>query len=205
MKNCILGKKLGMTQLIQEDGNVEPVTVIEAGPCTVIEKKTTDKHGYDALVLGYVNLKEKKQNNPIKGHYKRVGVEPKRYVKEFRVDDTATFEEKSELTVEQFEVDQVVNVRSRSIGKGFAGTIKRHNFSRGPMTHGSKNHRLPGSIGGGTDPGRVIKGTRMGGHMGDRNVTVANLKVLKIDSEKNLLFIKGAVPGKKNNVVEIVG
>ena len=203
MEKFILGKKLGMTQLIQESGEVVPVTVIDAGPCAVVELRTKENNGYVSILLGYEDLKEKHTNKPKSGFFKKQTVKPKKYLKEFRVESTDGYELNAEINVSVFEENERVNVKSKSIGRGFAGTIKRHNFTRGPMSHGSKNHRLPGSIGAGTDPARVFKGTKMGGHMGNQFVTVKGLLVVKVDAEKGLIYIKGAVPGKKNNLVEI--
>jgi len=201
MKKFCLAKKIGMTQYIDEDGGVTPVTLLELEPSTVINVKTVDNDGYEAVVVGYQKVDEGKLTKPRQGFFKNLDVSSYKSVKEFRVEDVLSFEKNSEITFEQFSEELEVSVRSRSIGRGFAGTIKRHNFSRGPMSHGSKNHRMPGSIGGGTDPGRVFKGTRMGGHYGDAKVTIKNLKVVKI--EGNVIYLKGSVPGKKNNLVEI--
>lgn len=203
MQKFILGKKIGMTQIIQDSGVVVPVTVIKAGPCAVVDIRTQEKNGYMAILLGYEDLKEKHLNMPKSGYFKKQAVVPKKYLKEFRVDSTDNYELNGVVDISVFSEDDEVCVKSKSIGKGFAGTVKRHNFSRGPMTHGSKNHRLPGSIGAGTDPARVFKGTKMGGHMGNQFVTVKGLVIVKVDSEKGLLYIKGSVPGKKNNLVEI--
>ncbi len=203
MQKFILGKKIGMTQIIQDSGVVVPVTVIKAGPCAVVDIRTQEINGYMAILLGYEDLKEKHLNMPKSGYFKKQAVVPKKYLKEFRVESTDNYELNGVVDISVFSEDDEVCVKSKSIGKGFAGTVKRHNFSRGPMTHGSKNHRLPGSIGAGTDPARVFKGTKMGGHMGNQFVTVKGLVIVKVDSEKGLLYIKGSVPGKKNNLVEI--
>jgi large subunit ribosomal protein L3 len=205
MKKYILGRKIGMTQVMEADGIVVPVTVLSVGPCKVVKVNSTEKEGYDAVVLGYDEVSEKRVNKAVSGFFKKINQSPLRVIREFRVDaaDAAKFSVGQEISAGLFAVDENVDVRSKSIGKGFAGTIKRHGFSRGPMTHGSKNHRLPGSIGGGTTPGRVIKGKKMPGHMGDANVTVKNLRVAFVDGEKGILYVKGAVPGKKGNLVEI--
>jgi len=203
MKKFILGKKIGMTQIIEDSGEVVPVTVLEVEPCKIVDLRTSEKNGYEAVVVGSGVPKEDKLNKPMKGYFKSKKVDPAKVLKEFRVDSTESYEINQEVSLDQFEKDEKVNVKSKSIGRGFAGTIKRHGFARGPMTHGSKNHRLPGSIGAGTDPARVFKGTRMGGHMGDEFVTTKNLVVVRVDSQKGVILIKGSVPGKKNNLVEI--
>jgi len=203
MKKFLIGKKIGMTQLLDSDGKVCPATVLTLEPCEVIDFKTSEQHGYDAVVVGYGDIKEKHLNKPQEGFFKRLKKSPKKYVKEFRVDDVDSYREKNTLDGSDFEANETVSVRSKSIGKGFAGTVKRHGFGRGPMTHGSKNHRMPGSIGGGTYPGRVMKGKRMGGHMGDEFVTIRNLSVLEVNNEENYIIIKGAIPGKKNNIVTV--
>ena len=202
MKKFILGRKLGMTQIIDENGLVDNVTAVASEGCSVVDLRTAKKNGYNAVILGYENSK-KSLNKPKEGYFKSLKADPKKIIKEFRVDSTDSYDLNQIITLGVFEKNEKVNVKSKSNGKGFAGTIKRHNFSRGPMTHGSKNHRMPGSIGGGTDPGRVMKGTKMGGHMGNENVTVKNLEVIKIDIDKGFIFLKGAVPGKKNSLVEI--
>jgi large subunit ribosomal protein L3 len=202
MKKFILGKKIGMTQISTEDGNIVPVTVIQAGPCSVVSLlKKTETEG--TVVLGYEERKEKSCNKPQIGFFKSIEQTPKRFLRGFKVKNIADFTISQVLDLTSFEGVEAVDVRGRSIGKGFAGTIKRHNFRRGPRSHGSKNYRAPGSIGAGTTPGRVLKGKRMAGHMGDRIVTLKNLSLVKLDSEKGLLFLKGAVPGKRNALVEI--
>lgn len=201
MNKFCLAKKIGMTQFIDEEGIVSPVTVLELEPACVIKFKTKDKDGYDAVVVGYNQVNPEKLNKPDRGLFSKLGTAFYKHIKEFRVNETSEYELAKSIDFSQFSDESDLTVRSRSIGKGFAGTIKRHNFSRGLMSHGSKSHRLPGSIGGGTDPGRVFKGLRMGGHHGDARVTVKNLKIVKIVD--NLLYLKGSVPGKKNNLVEI--
>jgi large subunit ribosomal protein L3 len=205
MKKVILGKKIGMTQIILESGEVVPVTIVDAGPCHVLDLMTEEKNGYKAVLLAYESVKEKKLNKSIKGLYKKHGVDCKRFLKEYRVENFDGYEVKKEITVDIFDENDEVSVRSRSIGKGFAGTIVEHNFSRGPMTHGSKNHRRPGSIGAGTDPGRVYKGQKMARRRGNKMVFVKGLKVMVVDKENNKLFIKGAIPGKSGNLVEVIG
>jgi len=198
----IIGKKLGMTQLFdQESGVVTPVTVIEAGPCPVVQVRTTEVDGYSALQLAYGEIKERKLSKPEVGHLKHAGVAPHRHLIEFR--DAEGFAAGETVTVEAFEVGDRVKVSGRSKGKGFAGTIKRHNFGRGPKSHGSHNVRAPGSIGASATPSRVFKGIRMAGHMGDERVTQRGLRVAEIDAERNLLLIAGAVPGSVGGIVEI--
>ena len=202
MSKGIIGKKLGMTQLFdQESGVVTPVTVIEAGPCPVVQVRTTEADGYSALQLAYGEIKERKLSKPEVGHLKHAGVAPHRHLVEFR--DAEGFAAGETVTVEAFEVGDRVKVSGRSKGKGFAGTIKRHNFGRGPKSHGSHNVRAPGSIGASATPSRVFKGIRMAGHMGDERVTQRGLRVAEIDAERNLLLIAGAVPGSVGGIVEV--
>jgi large subunit ribosomal protein L3 len=202
MSTGIIGTKLGMTQLFdQESGVVTSVTVIEAGPCPVVQVRTPDVDGYTALQLAYGEIKEKKLSKPEAGHLKHAGVAPHRHLVEFR--DADGFAVGETVTVEAFEAGQSVKVSGRSKGKGFAGTIKRHNFSSGPKSHGSHNVRAPGSIGASATPSRVFKGMRMAGHMGDHRVTQRGLKVAEIDAERNLLLIAGSVPGSVGGIVEI--
>ena len=198
----IIGRKIGMTQLFdQESGIVTPVTVIEAGPCPVVHVRTLDVDGYTALQLAYGEVKERKLSKPETGHLKHAGVAPHRHLVEFR--DAEGFAAGETVTVEAFEVGERVKVSGRSKGKGFAGTIKRHNFGRGPKSHGSHNIRQPGSIGASATPSRVFKGMRMAGHMGDQRVTQRGLRVAEVDAERNLLLIAGAVPGSVGSIVEI--
>jgi large subunit ribosomal protein L3 len=198
----IIGRKIGMTQLFdQESGVVTPVTVIEAGPCPVVHVRTPDVDGYTALQLAYGEVKERKLSKPEVGHLKHAGVEPHRHLVEFR--DAEGFAAGETVTVEAFEVGDRVKVSGRSKGKGFAGTIKRHNFGRGPKSHGSHNVRAPGSIGASATPSRVFKGIRMAGQMGDARVTQRGLRVAEVDAERNLLLIAGAVPGSVGGIVEI--
>lgn len=203
MINTILGRKLGMTQIFDEEDNVVPVTVIEAGPCVISQVKTVDKDGYNAVQLGFGDIAEKKLNKPAKGHFKQAKVEPKRYLREVRIDQTEEVKVGDTVSVENFQDAKVVDVTGTSKGKGFQGTIKRWNFNSGPTTHGSRNQRRPGSIGQCAYPGRVRKGLHMSGHMGDERVTVKNLAVVRVDAEQNLLLVKGAVPGSKNALVQI--
>lgn len=202
MQKAILGKKLGMTQIFNQDGQVVPVTVIEAGPCVVVQKKNQETDNYNAVQLGFYDIAEKKVNKPMQGHFKKANVAAKRYLAEFKFDDTESYEVGQEIKADVFSVGEVVDVTGTSKGKGFAGSIKRHNQSRGPMAHGSRHHRAPGSLGA-TGPQRVFKGHNLPGRMGGEKVTTQNLKVIKVDAERNLLLIKGAIPGAKGSLVTI--
>ena len=200
----ILGKKLGMTQIFNNEGERVPVTVIEAGPCPVIQIKTEQVDGYNAVQLGYGAIREKRVNKAQREVFRRVEAKPKRVLKEFRVDDPGAFELGKTVEVGMFKEGDLVKVTGRSKGKGFAGVIKRHGFRDGPKTHGQSNRlRAPGSIGASSSPSRVWKGQRMAGRMGNERKTVKNLKVFQVDAERNLLIIKGAVPGPRNGVVWI--
>ena len=203
MVNTILGRKIGMTQVWDDQDNVVPVTVILAGPCTVSQVKTTETDGYEAVQIGFGDIKAKHVNKPLAGHFAAQGVEPMRYLREVRVEDASQYSTGDKVTVADFAEVKAVDVTGTSKGKGFQGTIKRWNFLRGPMTHGSRNHRRPGSIGQCAYPARVRKGLHMAGHMGDERVTVKNLKLVRIDEEQNLMLVKGAVPGGKNAIVSI--
>ena len=203
MVNTILGRKLGMTQVWDEDDNVVPVTVIQAGPCTISQVKTKATDGYEAVQIGFGEIKPKRVNKPLAGHFKTQGVEPMRYLREVRVEDASEYKTGDQVTVEIFADSKAVDVTGTSKGKGFQGTIKRWNFSRGPMTHGCRNQRKPGSIGQCAYPARVRKGLHMAGHMGNERVTVKNLKLVRVDAEQNLLLVKGAVPGGKNALVQV--
>ncbi|ELR98836.1 50S ribosomal protein L3 [Gloeocapsa sp. PCC 73106] len=200
----ILGTKLGMTQIFdQEAGTAIPVTVVQAGPCkvTLIKTKLTD--GYDSIQLGYQEVKEKALNKPELGHLRKSEAPPLRHLKEYRVPDTSSYELGQDLKADIFSVGDLVDVAGNSIGRGFAGYQKRHNFKRGPMSHGSKNHRQPGSTGAGTTPGRVYPGKRMAGRYGGKQVTIRKLEIVVIDAEKNVIAIKGAIPGKKGTLLNI--
>ena len=203
MQKAILAKKLGMTQIFDETGKVIPVTVIEAGPNAVIQKKTVENDGYEAVQVGFVDLKDKKTNKPTKGHFAKAGVTPKKFIKELRLDDVSSFNVGDEIKADIFAEGDKVDVAGISKGKGYAGTIKRWGQHRGPMTHGSGYHRGPGSMGMCSDPGRVFKGKRLPGHMGVERVTIQNLAVVKVDAEKNLVLIKGGVPGPKGGLLII--
>ncbi|MEZ2236598.1 MAG: 50S ribosomal protein L3 [Microcoleus anatoxicus] len=200
----ILGTKLGMTQVFDAEGKAIPVTVIQAGPCTVTQIKTKPTDGYSAVQIGYSEVKPKALNKPELGHLAKSGANPLRHLQEYRLEDTSSFELGQQLKADAFAPGQIVDVIGTSIGKGFAGFQKRHNFKRGPMSHGSKNHREPGSIGPGTTPGRVYPGKRMAGRMGNVQVTVRKLTIVRVDTERNLLLIKGAVPGKAGALVNVV-
>ncbi len=203
MKKAIIGKKVGMTQIFDENGRVIPVTVVEAGPCVVVQKKTVETDGYDAIQVGFGELREKLVNKPRKGHFAKAGVSLRRTLKEFRMEDVANYNAGDEIKVDTFEIGDKVDVSGVSKGKGFQGTIKRWNASRGPMSHGSKFHRAPGSMGAASDPSRTFKNKRMPGHMGAKNTTVLNLEVVKIMPEKNIILIKGGIPGPNKGTVVI--
>lgn len=202
MEKAILGKKLGMTQVFTQEGEVVPVTVIEAGPCVVVQKKSQETDGYESIQLGFGEVKERRINKPLQGHFKKANVAPKKYLAEFRLKDITSYEVGQEIKADVFATGEFVDVTGTSKGKGFAGSIKRHNQSRGPMSHGSRYHRGPGSLGA-VDPARVFKGQTLPGRMGGETVTVQNLQVVKVDSEKNLLLVKGAIPGAKGSLVTI--
>ncbi len=203
MCNTILGRKLGMTQVWSEDDQLIPVTVIQAGPCTISQIKTIEKDGYQAVQIGFGDIKAKKVNKPMKGHFDAAGIEPVRVLREVHVQNSADYSLGQKLTVEQFAEVKKVDVTGISKGKGFAGVIKRHNFHGGPGGHGSHFHRAPGSIGQCATPSRVFKGAKLPGHMGVDKVTVKNLEVVKIDLEQNLLLVKGAVPGGKGALLSV--
>ncbi|MGA1573784.1 MAG: 50S ribosomal protein L3 [Vulcanococcus sp.] len=199
----ILGKKLGMSQFFDDEGRSIPVTVIEAGPCRITQLKTTGTDGYNAVQLGFGEIREKLVNKPARGHLEKSGAEPLRHLKEYRVDSVDGLVLGASITVDAFEAGQKVDVSGDTMGRGFAGYQKRHGFSRGPMSHGSKNHREPGSTGAGTTPGRVYPGKRMAGRYGGKQTTTRALVILKVDSERNLLVVKGSVPGKPGSLLNI--
>ncbi len=203
MVTTLLGRKLGMTQVWSEDDRLLPVTVIEAGPCTISQVKTDKKDGYSAVQIAFGAIKESKVNKPMKGHFDKAGIEPKRYLTEVRIDADEKVKLGQKLTVDMFEPGASVHITGVSKGKGFAGVMKRHNFKGGPGGHGSHFHRAPGSIGMCATPSRVLRGTKMPGHMGSETVTVRNLEVVKIDVEQNLLIVKGAVPGGKGALLTV--
>jgi large subunit ribosomal protein L3 len=203
MVNALIGKKLGMSQLFSPDGEVTPVTVIQAGPCTVTQIKSVDRDGYNAVQLGFGEKKPQRTKKPSLGHFKKSGKGPFAVLREVRVADVGEFELGQEVSADIFQVGELVHVAGRSKGKGFAGTIKRWNFSRGPMSHGGMNKRPPGSIGCSASPSRVIKGRKMPGQMGNRRTTVKGLMVVDVRPEENIILIRGAVPGGRNGVVFI--
>lgn len=203
MNKAIMGTKLGMTQLFDEEGKLVPVTVVEAGPCRVIQKKTVENDGYDAVQLGFGEKKEKHTPKPMQGHFKKAGTGYMKYLREFKLDNAAEMNVGDEVKADVFEAGNVVDVTGISKGKGFAGTIKRWGGHRGPMTHGSGYHRSPGSLGACSTPSRVMKGKKLAGHMGVDKVTVQNLDVVKVDAEKNIIAIRGAIPGPKGGMVII--
>jgi large subunit ribosomal protein L3 len=200
----LLGNKIGMTQIFDESGNIIPVTILKVGPCVITQVKTQAKNGYDSIQIGYGNVSSKSLTQPELGHLQKSNIQPLKYLKEFRVNEENEFKIGQILNVDSFLPGQLVNIRGKSIGKGFSGHQKRHNFTRGPMTHGSKNHRAPGSIGMGTTPGRVLPGKKMAGQLGNKITTIKKLEVIQIDSEENILVIKGSVPGKPGNLLSIV-
>lgn len=204
MKKGLIGKKIGMTQIFDEAGNVVPVTVVEAGPCTVTQIKTMENDGYEAIQVGFGDVKVSRVNKPMKGHFDKADVAPKKTLKEFRLDSIDGIEVGNILKADIFEVGEVVDVKGTSKGHGTAGAIKRWNFSRLRMTHGTgPNHRHAGSLGACSSPSRVFKGKKMAGHYGHETVTVQNLKIAKVDAENNLIAIKGAIPGPKGGIVVI--
>ena len=202
MQKAIIGKKIGMTQIFDADGKVIPVTVIEAGPCNVIQRKTTETDGYEAVQLGFGEVKEKHVNKAIKGHFAKSGVAVKKVLKEFRLDEI-TLNVGDEVKADVFSEGECVDVTGISKGKGYAGTVKRWGTHRGPMTHGSGYHRGPGSMGACSSPSRVFKGKKLAGHLGCEKVTVQNLDVVKVDMDRNLILVKGAIPGPKGGIVTI--
>ncbi|AFY62239.1 50S ribosomal protein L3 [Synechococcus sp. PCC 6312] len=200
----ILGTKLGMTQIFDDSGKAVPITVVQAGPCPVTQIKTKATDGYTAIQLGYGETKEKALSKPEMGHLSKSESNPLRHLQEYRLEDVSSYQLGQPITVDIFEAGKLVDVVGTSIGRGFAGYQKRHNFKRGPMAHGSKNHRLPGSTGAGTTPGRVYPGKRMAGQLGNCRVTVRKLQIVRVDAERNLLLIKGALPGKPGALVNIL-
>ncbi|SDL17739.1 50S ribosomal protein L3 [Natronincola ferrireducens] len=199
----LIGRKIGMTQIFNENGIVVPVTVIQAEPNVVAQVKTNDADGYSAVQVGFDTIKEKRANKPLKGHYEKAGVAPRRRLKEFRVENATDFTVGQEIKVDLFQEGQKVDITGISKGKGFQGVIKRHGQSRGPETHGSRYHRRPGSMGASSYPARVFKGKKLPGHMGAVQVTIQNLEIVKVDIERNLLLVKGAVPGPKKGLLII--
>lgn len=203
MKKAILAKKIGMTQIFDEANMLIPVTVLEAGPCTVVQKKTVENDGYEAIQVGFVDAKEKQLIKPEKGHFAKAGVTAKKHLKEFRLEDISAYEVGAEIKADVFVAGDKIDVVGISKGKGYQGAIKKYNQSRGPMGHGSKSHRVAGSMGAATSPGRVMKGKGLPSHMGSIQITVQNLEVVRVDAEKNLILVKGAVPGSKGTIITI--
>ena len=203
MKKALIGKKVGMTQIFDENGVVIPVTVIEAGPCVVAQVKTLEKDGYEAIQLGFGEVKEKKVNKPEKGHFTKANIKPLKHLREFKLDSIEGIKVGDELKADIFAVGDKIDVQGTSKGKGFQGVIKRHGQSRGPMGHGSMYHRRPGSMGPTSTPGRVFKGKKLPGHMGVETVTIQNLQVVAVDLDKNALLVKGSVPGNKGSILKI--
>jgi large subunit ribosomal protein L3 len=200
----LLGNKIGMTQIFDEFGNIIPVTILKVGPCVVTQVKTKSKENYDSIQLGYGNISSKKLTQPELGHLQKSNIQPLKYLKEFRTTEHNEFTVGQVLNVDLFSPGQFVNIKGKSIGKGFSGLQKRYNFTRGPMTHGSKNHRQPGSIGMGTTPGRVLPGKKMAGQLGNQITTIKKLKIIQINLDENVLVIKGSVPGKPGNLLSII-
>lgn len=203
MKKAILGTKVGMTQIFTPEGRVIPVTVVTAGPCVVIQKKTVEHDGYNAVQVGYGNIREKLVNKPEKGHFSKAGTGLKRYVKEFKLEDNTDYQVGQAINADVFTIGDHVDVSGVTKGKGFQGVIKRWNQSRGPMAHGSRFHRSPGSMGSNSSPARVFKNKNLPGHMGNHHMTIQNLEVVRIDSEKNVILVKGALPGANGSLVVI--
>ena len=200
----LLGNKIGMTQIFDESGNIIPVTILKVGPCVITQIKTKSKDGYNSIQIGYGNVSSKTLTQPELGHLQKSNIQPLKYLKEFKVNETDEFKIGQVLNVDSFSTGQLINIRGKSIGKGFSGLQKRYNFARGPMTHGYKNHRAPGSIGMGTTPGRVLPGKKMAGQLGNKITTIKKLKIIQINTEENILVIKGSVPGKPGNLLSIV-
>ena len=200
----LVGNKIGMTQIFDEFGNIIPVTILKVGPCVITQIKTKVKDGYDSIQIGYGTVSSKALNQPELGHLQKSKIQPLKYLKEFRISSDEEFEVGQVLTVDSLLPGQFVNIRGKTIGKGFSGLQKRHNFTRGPMTHGSKNHRAPGSIGMGTTPGRVLPGKKMAGQLGNKITTVQKLKIIQVNLKENILVIKGSVPGKPGNLLSVV-
>jgi large subunit ribosomal protein L3 len=203
MSKTLIGQKVGMTQIFDEKGHIVPVTVIEVGPCTVTQVKTVDQDGYNAIQLGFQDVKESKLTKPELGKFTKSKLQPKKYLREFRVDSVEGINVGDELKADVFQAGDKVDIQGTSKGKGFQGVIKRHGQSRGPMGHGSMYHRRPGSMGPTSTPGRVFKGKNLPGHMGNVTVTIQNLEVVKVDLDKNVILVKGSVPGAKKSILKI--
>ena len=203
MKKALIGKKIGMTQIFDETGKVIPVTVIETGPCVVAQVKTVESDGYNAIQLAFGDVKESKLNKPEKGHFAKASLATKKHLREFRVDEIENYKVGDELKADTFAKGDKIDVQGTSKGKGFQGVIKRHGQHRGPMGHGSMYHRRPGSMGPTSTPGRVFKGKKLPGHMGVQTITIQNLDVVSVDMDKNVLLVKGSVPGVKGAILKI--
>ena len=203
MSKTIIGRKLGMTQIFDEKGSVIPVTVIEAGPCNVVQVKSVETDGYNAIQLGFGEVKEHKVNKPEMGHFKKASVKAQKHLREFRVEDLSNVKVGDVIKVDSFTAGDIVDIQGTSKGHGFQGVIKRHGQSRGPMGHGSMYHRRPGSMGSTSTPGRVFKGKKLPGHMGRVTVTIQNLDVVRVDMDKNVILVKGSVPGAKGSILKI--
>lgn len=199
----LLGNKIGMTQIFDESGNIVPVTVVKVGPCVITQVKTILKDGYNAIQIGYGSIPSKSLTQPELGHLQKSNIQPLKYLKEFRVSNPENFEVGQVINVESFSTGQFVDITGKSSGKGFSGLQKRYQFSRGPMTHGSKNHRGPGSIGMGTSPGRVLPGKKMAGQLGNKTANIKKLKIIQLNVNENILVVKGSVPGKPGNLLSI--
>jgi len=200
----LLGNKIGMTQIFDDSGNIVPVTILKMGPCIITQIKTILKDNYNAIQVGYGNLSSKFLTQPELGHLNKSNIQPLKYLKEFRVDNPEEFEVGQILGVNSFTIGQLIDITGKSSGKGFSGLQKRYNFSRGPMTHGSKNHRAPGSIGMGTTPGRVLPGKKMAGQLGNKITNIKKIKILQVNTTENILVVKGSVPGKPGNLISII-
>lgn len=200
----LLGNKIGMTQIFNESGNIIPVTILKVGPCIITQIKTKEKDGYDAIQVGYRHSSNKSLTQPQLGHLQKSNIQPLKYLKEFRMPPNPELEVGQVIHVDFLSPGQLVHIKGKTIGKGFSGLQKRHNFTRGPMTHGSKNHRAPGSIGMGTTPGRVLPGKKMAGQLGNKMTTIKNLEVIQLNLEENILVLKGCVPGKPGNLLSII-
>lgn len=203
MKKGLIGRKIGMTQIFDEKGNVIPVTVIEAGPCVVAQVKTAETDGYNAIQLGFGEVKDKHINKPEAGHFAKAKLANKKHLREFRLEDITSYKVGDEVKLDIFEAGERIDVQGTSKGKGFQGVIKRHGQHRGPMGHGSMYHRRPGSMGSTSTPGRVFKGKKLPGHMGKVTVTIQNLDVVRVDTDKNVLLVKGSVPGPKGAILKV--
>lgn len=199
----LLGNKIGMTQIFDESGNIIPVTILKAGPCIVTQIKVHEIDGYNAVQIGYGNIPSKMLTQPRLGHLQKSNAQPLKYLKEFSTNENENFKLGQVLKVDLFSSGNLINVKGKSIGKGFSGLQKRHHFKRGPMTHGSKNHRAPGSIGMGTTPGRVLPGKKMSGQLGNKNVTVKNIEIININLDENIIVVKGSIPGKPGNIISL--